>query len=389
MGKRVLVVGIFSCIFSFITAQRYIADYNVAKESVLRSIPEDFINKARQTFNIAYWHTSHGTHVYYGLCGLQEYKTGDLELFGLTNNNPTNDKLAFHDIYGYDLSADETTFSSITEEYLDDPENADINVVIWSWCDIAGHDVSGNYLPGMQQLIDEYGEGGTRIGTGEGQRENVVDFIFMTGHANANNNIGTGKPKDQADLITDFCNINGLFCLDYYSIDSHDMDDNYWNDAGDDGNSELYGGTGLFYQDYQDDCDLGESYFENKKSPLGDVTYGAHNSQHITANRKAYAMWWILARLAGWDGEGSSSTDDIEENSVDNIYFIADSKTLVVNEENLSGGGNLSVYNLSGQMVLKKEIFNNEVSLQSLSAGIYVVLLEKGIVQKAIKIVMR
>ncbi len=30
--------------------------------------------------------------------------------------------------------------------------------------------------------------------------------------------------------------------------------------------------------------------------------FGAHNSQHITANRKAYAMWWILARIAGWDG---------------------------------------------------------------------------------------
>ena len=27
------------------------------------------------------------------------------------------------------------------------------------------------------------------------------------------------------------------------------------------------------------------------------------NSQHITANRKAYAMWWILARIAGWNGE--------------------------------------------------------------------------------------
>ena len=34
----------------------------------------------------------------------------------------------------------------------------------------------------------------------------------------------------------------------------------------------------------------------------GSVTYGAHNSQHITANRKAYAMWYILARIAGWDG---------------------------------------------------------------------------------------
>ena len=25
-------------------------------------------------------------------------------------------------------------------------------------------------------------------------------------------------------------------------------------------------------------------------------------ARHITANRKAYAMWYILARVAGWNG---------------------------------------------------------------------------------------
>ncbi len=389
MAKRILLTGIFSCVFIFVSAQKYIADYDIAKESVLRTIPEEYINKARQNFNIAYWHTSHGTHVYYGLCGLQEYKTGDLELFGLTNNNPTADKLAFHDIYGKDLSINETTFTTITEEYLDNPDNADVNVVMWSWCDIAGHDVSGNYLAGMQQLMDEYGEGGTKIGTGDGQREKVVDFIFMTGHANQNNNIGTGKPKDQSDLITDFCNTNGLFCLDYFSIDSHDMSDGYWYDAGDNGNSATYGGTGLFYQDFQDTKEVGDGYFENKSSPLGAVSCGKHNSQHITANRKAYAMWWILARLAGWDGVESSSTDNIEVTSDNAIYFIAENKILVINEDSLSNGGYLSVYNLSGQLVLKKTVYNNEVSLQSLGSGIYVVLMQKGRMQKTVKIVIR
>jgi hypothetical protein len=69
--------------------------------------------------------------------------------------------------------------------------------------------------------------------------------------------------------------VNKFYCLDYYGIDTHGMEGNFWEDAGDDGNSS----TG------------------------GSVTFGAHNTQHITANRKAYAMWYILARIAGWDGE--------------------------------------------------------------------------------------
>ena len=296
----------------------YIAGYAKAKESVLRSIPQQYIDAARNNLHIAYQHTSHGTHVSYGLFGLQDYKNGDDILFGITNNSPQSGNLDFRDfaisdyaapgVDAADLSRDETAFIQATRNYLDDPENAEVNVIMWSWCNIGGHNVSGNYLPGMDSLISEYGVGGTKIGSNAGQRVNPVTFIFMTGHANTGSNVGTGHPKNQAELIINHCNSIEQFCLDYYSIDTHDMDDNYWEDAGDDGNSAAYAsstgnGSHLFYQDWQDDHTLGADYYENKENPGGSVTYGAHNTQHITANRKAYAMWWILARIAGWSGE--------------------------------------------------------------------------------------
>jgi hypothetical protein len=287
-----------------------IADQNVAFESVLRSIPDAYINAARNDLHIAYQHTSHGTHVSRGMFGLPDFKAGDESKFAITNNNPQADKLDFRDyaLESYaapstdasDLSRNETAFIQATRNYLDDPDNSEINVVMWSWCNIAGHDVEGNYLPGMQTLINEYSAGGSKIGSGAGQRENAVTFIFMTGHANKNDNVGSGKPKNQADLITDYCRENKFYCLDYYGIDTHDMDGNYWEDAGDDGNSDT---GGNFYSDWQNSHNLGTDYFENKSSPGGSVTFGAHNTQHITANRKAYAMWCILARIAGWDGE--------------------------------------------------------------------------------------
>jgi hypothetical protein len=293
------------------TGTKFIAGNTVAKESILRSIPVSYIDKARTTLHVAYQHTSHGTHVSRGLFGLPDYKAGDDVLFGITNNNPTTGKLDFHDyaLASYaapgedasDLSRNETAFIQATRNYLDDPKNAEINVVMWSWCNIAGHHVSDNYLKGMDSLISEYGPGGSKIGSGAGQREKAVTFIFMTGHANVNDNVGDGKPKNQADLIIDYCNKHKQFCLDYYSIDTHDMDDTYWEDTGDNGNSASYGGN--FYEDWQDAHTLGQDWYENKDAPGGNPTYGAHNTQHITANRKAYVMWWILARIAGWDGE--------------------------------------------------------------------------------------
>ena len=162
---------------------------------------------------------------------------------------------------GSDLSRNETAFIQATRNFLDDDANDDINVVMWSWCNIAGHFPATNYLPGMDALISEYGEGGTKIGSGAGKRQHSVTFIFMTGHANLEKNTGDGNPKNQAELIINHCKAKQHFCLDYYNIDTHDMDGNYWEDAGDNGDSEAYGGN--FYLDWQNSHDLGIDWFEN------------------------------------------------------------------------------------------------------------------------------
>ncbi|MFO8001405.1 MAG: hypothetical protein R6U46_09180 [Marinilabilia sp.] len=293
------------------TGTNFIAGHEIALESVMRSIPEEYIRRVRETFTVSYQHTSHGTHVTRGMFGLPDYKDGDETLFAVARDEPAEEALSIYDnkmqlfapdgVEATDLSTDETAFIQATRNYLDDPRNSEVNVVMWSWCDIAGHDVEGNYLPGMEELISEYGEGGSKIGSGDDMREKPVHFVFMTGHANQNNNIGEGKPANLADLINDYCDENQFFCLDYYSIDAHDMDGKYWEDASDDGYSDDYGGN--FYKDWQNGHELGVHYWENRYSPGGDVTFGAHNTQHITSNRKGMAFWWILARLAGWDGE--------------------------------------------------------------------------------------
>ncbi len=284
----------------------YVADHSIATEATLRAIPESYINKARTTLHIAYNHTSHGTHISYGASGLPGYKSGDDTLFAISMSGAVDStRLDFRDqaIGGafQDLSTADADWSQWRDQvrsYLDDPANSDINVMMWSWCDIAGHSVP-DYLSSMQTLIDEYGQGGSKIGTAvDDTRTTAVTFIFMTGHANVGANTGAGNPKDQAALITDYCTTHNYFCIDYYSIDTHAMDGTYYEDAGDNGNSAIYGGN--FYEDWQSSHTLGTDWYENLDSPNGSVTYGAHNTQHITANRKAFAFWWVLARIAGY-----------------------------------------------------------------------------------------
>jgi hypothetical protein len=284
----------------------YVADYRVATEAALRAIPDSLINTARTTLHVAYNHTSHGTHVSYGAYGLPDYKTDDATKFGITRNSVADaNKLDFHDgeISGTypDLSTADSDWSAWRDQvraYLNDPANSVINVMMWSWCDITGHSVL-NYLSSMQTLIDEYGSGGSKIGTGGGHtRTTPVTFIFMTGHANVGANTGAGNPRDQAALITDYCDTHGYFCIDYYSIDTHAMDDTYYEDTGDNGNSASYGGN--FYEEWQASHTQGLDWYANRDSPGGSATYGVHNTQHITANRKAFAFWWVLARIAGY-----------------------------------------------------------------------------------------
>jgi hypothetical protein len=283
----------------------YVADYRVATDAALRAIPDSYINTARTTLHVAYFHTSHGTHVSYGAFGLPGFKAGDTTKFGITNNTVADaNKLDFHDFpfngspY-QDLSLADANWSAWRDQvrtYLD--ANAAINVMIWSWCDISTHNVP-NYLSSMQTLINEYGPGGSKIGTGQ-THTTPVTFIFMTGHANPGANTGTGNPRDQAALITDYCNTHGYFCIDYYSIDTHAMNSTYYEDAGDNGNSTSYGGN--FYQDWQASHSEGVDWYKSRSAPApaGSTTPGDHNDQYITANRKAFAFWWVLAKIAGF-----------------------------------------------------------------------------------------
>jgi hypothetical protein len=207
------------------------------------------------------------------------------------------------DYFG-DLSAGEATWPQTTRDYLDDPANQDINVVMWSWCQILGHD--GDEDPGycskMDSLIAEYGPGGSKISSGE--RTAPVRFVYMTGHVNGQGE--EGRTNQINNYIRDHCITHNRILYDFADIESWDPDDRYFlDDSVRDDCSYMVNGqrtgnwaeewiAGRIRMDGEDDTLHSE--------PNGGDWYActAEHSHPLSANLKAYAAWYMFARLAGW-----------------------------------------------------------------------------------------
>ncbi len=229
------------------------------KCTTLGDIPEEWINKAKTDLHIAYDHTSHGRQLIIGMNGLRDLVLNDLngykgDIYNW-NDGGTSEAL---DIDDYFTSVDdlgyEDDWAPATRTYLNDPENSNVNVVMWSWCNIYGHDID-KYLTNMETLISEYGPGGSKIV--DGTRTVPVTFVFMTGHtyAGTTENQWTFNANKQ---IRQHCIDNKRVLYDFYDIECYNPDGDYFGDG--EPNLANYG-TYNGLKDLEDDCtyDLNES----------------------------------------------------------------------------------------------------------------------------------
>lgn len=260
--------------------KEFVAGYTKATEDVFRSIPVAKINAAKEKLHIAYFHSSHGSRVITGMQGLKNYKDGDDTLYDFTTNGtPVAGKLDIYDEYegGNDLSVKEVVegngysqWYNETVAFLAEAGNSDINVLMWSWCNPAGHNHQ-KYIDDMEKLITDYPD---------------ITFVFMTGHPNGDGESETENSAYQAHkLIRKHCEENNRFLIDYWDIETHGMEGTYYPNANDNGVS----GSTEFYKAWQT-SHTGE-FFENSCAHTDE-------DQELTCNRKAYAAWWIWARIA-------------------------------------------------------------------------------------------
>ena len=242
------------------------------------------MQRAKDTLHIAYGHTSHGSQITTGMSGLVDFANGGGKGLNLPtdffewNNGGTDGALDLHD---YAMGGDcgyYPQWVNNTTSYLDNPANADVNVIMWSWCGqvdskYAAGTLMSEYLTPMSQLEAAYPD---------------VNFVYMTGHVDhwddANN-------KAANQMIRDYCIANQKILFDFADIESYDPD-------------------GTFYEFPHDSCDYYESQtganlgnwateWQNSHTEGVDwYSCSSAHSQPLNANQKAYAAWELFSQIA-------------------------------------------------------------------------------------------
>jgi hypothetical protein len=362
-------------------AQGMVFGHNQAHLEDLKSIPLEWIDSAKAKLQIVYWRTSHGGQVLGGINVMDAFMGGN----GIyAREAEKKDGALYLQSHFADLSAREDTWPQTTRDFLDDPANQEINVIMWSWCQILGHD--GDEDPGycskMDSLIAEYGPGGTKITSGD--RTVPVQFVFMTGHVNGQGE--EGRTNQINTYIRNHCIANNRILYNFADIESWDPDDNYFlDDYVDDSCDYLVNGertgnwaeewiVGKVKMDGEDDVTHNE--------PNGGDWYqcSAEHSHPVNANMKAYAAWYMFARMSGWEGDTSNQSTGISSFTrpaeLKQIQvFPNPSSNFIQVQGDIKFPSAMRIYNMTGRLIREERIesVDQKIDISGLQEGLFII----------------
>jgi hypothetical protein len=141
---------------------------------------------------------------------------------------------------------------------------------MWSWCgEQSENDRSTvqQYLDTLDRLEEEYP---------------AMRFLYMTGHTDG----GSDTLARNNDMIREYAQTNGKVLFDFASFEMYDPAGNYYPDA-----SDACDWCEAWCGDHPEDC-----------RNLGQIEDCAH-THPLQCKLKAQAFWWMMAVLAGWDGQ--------------------------------------------------------------------------------------
>ncbi len=312
------------------------------------NIPENYIVKAKNEIYISYGHTSHGSQLISGMTVLRSLPNSVFDF-----NRGQGSLVILDGTPSGDLgNPDRTTWEKRTRELL--AQNKQINTVMWSWCgqvDGSEEDIN-TYLTLMDGLERDFPD---------------VNFIYMTGHLNGSGEEGNVNLRN--DQIRYFCKMNGKILFDFADIESYDPDGKYFLDK--------YADDGCNYKDNGTKKNWASEWcLRNPGSKLCMDCSCAH-SMPLNCNMKGRAFWWMMARIAGWNGV-LNDVEDTPESDGPYTYPNPASDIVKINPGKHAAQGYLYIYGQGGKL-LKRVRINSEnnnnkyiaINTGDLNSGMY------------------
>jgi len=273
-GLLVLAYLLIACAASAVGGP-LIADHS---STDISRIPAYWIEKAKTDLRVTYGHTSHGSQI---VTGMSMLKSNAPYSSLLDYKDDYNDHilpagaLSFWDAQitgASDLGyPDRTAWAQATRVHLNG-SGSNRNVVMWSWCgqvSTATQADINTYLSRMDGLERDYPN---------------VKFVYMTGHLDGTGE--TGNLYQRNEQIRQYCRSNNKSLYDFADIES-------WDPAGN------------YYPDESDACGWCSSWCSAHGCP---AEVSCAHSHCFNCYNKGKAFWHLMARLAGWNGEYSSTT---------------------------------------------------------------------------------